>query len=60
MAAARSGALRIGDAILSVNGEDVRGATHETAVELLKTAGTQATLEGQWQAMRSGCREVAK
>ena len=46
MAADRSGALRVGDAILSVGGEDVRGATHEMAVELLKTAGTQVTLEG--------------
>ena len=48
MAAERSGALRVGDAILSVNGEDVRGVTHETAVDLLKTAGTQVTLEGRY------------
>ena len=46
MAAERSGALRAGDAILSVNGDDVRGATHEVAVELLKAAGAQVTLEG--------------
>lgn len=48
MAAGRSGQLRVGDAILAVNGEDLREATHERAVALLKGCGATAALEGGW------------
>nr|XP_033795939.1 beta-2-syntrophin [Geotrypetes seraphini] len=45
LAAHRSGALRVGDAILAVNGTDLRLATHDQAVQALKKAGKDVLLE---------------
>ncbi|XP_008410022.1 beta-2-syntrophin [Poecilia reticulata] len=45
LAADQSRALRVGDAILSVNGNDLREATHDMAVQALKKAGKEVTLE---------------
>ncbi|MBN3274347.1 VPS4A protein, partial [Polyodon spathula] len=45
LAADHSRALRVGDAILSVNGIDLREATHDQAVQALKKAGKEVTLE---------------
>lgn len=45
LAADQSRALRVGDAILSVNGNDLREATHDVAVQALKKAGKEVTLE---------------
>ncbi|XP_058875211.1 beta-2-syntrophin-like [Acipenser ruthenus] len=47
LAADHSRALRVGDAILSVNGNDLREATHDQAVQALKKAGKEVTLEGE-------------
>lgn len=47
LAADQSRALRVGDAILSVNGNDLREATHDQAVQALKKAGKEVTLEGK-------------
>lgn len=47
LAADQSRALRVGDAILSVNGNDLREATHDLAVQALKKAGKEVTLEGE-------------
>ncbi|XP_044616653.2 beta-2-syntrophin isoform X1 [Equus asinus] len=46
LAADQSRALRLGDAILSVNGTDLRQATHDQAVQALKRAGKEVLLEG--------------
>lgn len=46
LAAERCGALRLGDAILAVNGLDLRDATHDQAVQALKRAGRDVLLEG--------------
>ncbi|XP_053683697.1 beta-1-syntrophin isoform X3 [Sabethes cyaneus] len=45
MAADSAKGLYVGDAILSVNGEDLRDATHEEAVRALKRAGRVVDLE---------------
>lgn len=45
MAAENTKALYVGDAILSVNGEELRDATHEQAVKVLKKAGRVVDLE---------------
>ncbi|XP_029731548.1 beta-1-syntrophin isoform X3 [Aedes albopictus] len=45
MAADNAKGLYVGDAILSVNGEDLRDATHEEAVRSLKRAGRVVDLE---------------
>ncbi|XP_036068422.1 beta-2-syntrophin [Oryzias melastigma] len=45
LAADQSRALRVGDAIMSVNGNDLREATHDMAVQALKKAGKEVTLE---------------
>ncbi|XP_050312215.1 beta-1-syntrophin isoform X2 [Anthonomus grandis grandis] len=45
MAADQTEQLYVGDAILSVNGEDLREATHEEAVKALKKAGKIVELE---------------
>lgn len=47
LAADQSRALRLGDAILSVNGTDLRQATHDQAVQALKRAGKEVLLEGE-------------
>ena len=46
MAADLTEDLYVGDAILSVNGEDLKDATHDEAVRALKRAGKVVTLEG--------------
>lgn len=48
MAADSAKKLYVGDAILSVNGEELRDATHEEAVRALKRAGRVVDLEGTW------------
>lgn len=53
LAADQSRALRVGDAILSVNGNDLREATHDLAVQALKKAGKEVTLEGKWAKARA-------
>jgi beta-syntrophin len=45
MAADQTGQLYVGDAILSVNGIDLRELTHDEAVQVLKKAGKQVDLE---------------
>lgn len=54
LAADQSRALRVGDAILSVNGNDLREATHDLAVQALKKAGKEVTLEGKFANSRAG------
>lgn len=54
LAADQSRALRVGDAILSVNGNDLREATHDLAVQALKKAGKEVTLEGKLADARAG------
>ena len=54
LAADQSRALRVGDAILSVNGNDLREATHDLAVQALKKAGKEVTLEGKWTHATAG------
>ncbi|XP_063806717.1 disks large homolog 2 [Pseudophryne corroboree] len=44
-----SGELQRGDQILSVNGIDLRGATHEQAAAALKGAGQTVTIVAQYQ-----------
>ena len=46
MAADQTEQLYVGDAILSVNGEDLRESTHEEAVKVLKRADKVVELEG--------------
>ncbi|XP_078607026.1 beta-1-syntrophin-like [Branchiostoma floridae x Branchiostoma japonicum] len=45
LAADQTESLYVGDAILSVNGEDLRDATHDEAVRALKRAGKEVVLE---------------
>lgn len=47
LAADQTQALYVGDAILSVNGADLRDATHDEAVQALKRAGKEVLLEGE-------------
>ena len=47
LAADQTQALYVGDAILSVNGADLRDATHDEAVQALKRAGKEVLLEGK-------------
>lgn len=44
LAADQTEALYVGDAILGVNGEDLRNATHDEAVQALKRAGREVKL----------------
>lgn len=46
LAADQTEALYVGDAILSVNGFDLREATHDEAVQALKKTGKEVILEG--------------
>lgn len=46
MAADKTEKLYVGDAILSVNGEDLREATHDDAVKALKKAKKVVEIEG--------------
>lgn len=47
LAADQTEALFVGDAILSVNGEDLSSATHDEAVQVLKKTGKEVVLEGK-------------
>lgn len=47
LAADQTQALYVGDAILSVNGINLRDATHDEAVQVLKKAGREVMLEGK-------------
>ena len=47
LAADQTQALYVGDAILTVNGANLRDATHDEAVQALKRAGKEVTLEGE-------------
>lgn len=49
LAADQTKALYVGDAILSVNGMNLRDATHDEAVQALKRAGKEVTLEGRFE-----------
>lgn len=46
MAADQAKGLYVGDAILTVNGEELRDATHDEAVRALKRSGRVVDLEG--------------
>lgn len=48
LAADQTQALYVGDAILSVNGINLRDATHDEAVQVLKKAGREVMLEGKY------------
>lgn len=54
LAADQTQALYVGDAILSVNGADLRDATHDEAVQALKRAGKEVMLEGKGLTPRAG------
>ena len=45
MAADLTGRLHVGDAILSVDNQDLRDATHDDAVRILKNTGNTVKLE---------------
>ena len=47
LAADQTEALYVGDAIMSVNGSDLREATHDEAVQALKKTGKEVILEGK-------------
>ncbi|XP_077868200.1 beta-1-syntrophin-like [Saccoglossus kowalevskii] len=48
LAADQTESLYVGDAILTVNKEDLRDATHDEAVRALKRAGKEVELEGKY------------
>lgn len=58
LAADLTHSLYVGDAILSVNGTDLRDATHDQAVQVLKRAGREVTLEVKY--MREATPYVKK
>lgn len=58
LAADQTKALYVGDAILSVNGLNLRDATHDEAVQTLKRAGKEVTLEVKY--MREATPYVKK
>ncbi|XP_062848625.1 beta-1-syntrophin [Trichomycterus rosablanca] len=58
LAADQTQALYVGDAILSVNGVNLRDATHDEAVQALKRAGRVVTLEVKY--MREATPYVKK
>lgn len=53
-AAARTGKLRMGDRILSVNGTDIRTVSHETAVMALLSKADQMNLRVQHDPLPKG------
>lgn len=57
LAADQTQALYVGDAILSVNGMNLRDATHDEAVQVLKRAGKEVTLEGR-KAGQTVCERI--
>uniref|UniRef100_A0A8D0E8J3 Syntrophin beta 1 n=1 Tax=Salvator merianae TaxID=96440 RepID=A0A8D0E8J3_SALMN len=58
LAADQTQALYVGDAILAVNGTDLRDATHDEAVQALKRAGKEVVLEVKY--MREATPYVKK
>ncbi|KAJ7338098.1 hypothetical protein JRQ81_010667 [Phrynocephalus forsythii] len=58
LAADQTQALYVGDAILAVNGTDLRDATHDEAVQALKRAGKEVMLEVKY--MREATPYVKK
>ncbi|RVE62388.1 hypothetical protein OJAV_G00156600 [Oryzias javanicus] len=58
LAADQTQALYVGDAILTVNGMNLRDATHDEAVQALKRAGKEVTLEVKY--MREATPYVKK
>lgn len=58
LAADQTQALYVGDAILSVNGADLRDATHDEAVQALKRAGKEVLLEGKGLTPRGRARRA--
>lgn len=58
LAADQTQALYVGDAILSVNGADLRDATHDEAVQALKRAGKEVMLEGK-EGVKVGVHTIA-
>ncbi|XP_051575720.1 beta-1-syntrophin-like [Myxocyprinus asiaticus] len=58
LAADQTQALYVGDAILSVNGINLRDATHDEAVQVLKKAGREVVLEVKY--MREATPYVKK
>ncbi|KAG8441660.1 hypothetical protein GDO86_010734 [Hymenochirus boettgeri] len=58
LAADQTQSLYVGDAILAVNGLDLRDATHDEAVQALKKAGREVTLEVKY--MREATPYVKK
>ncbi|XP_026545211.1 beta-1-syntrophin [Notechis scutatus] len=58
LAADQTQALYVGDAILTVNGADLRDATHDEAVQALKRAGKEVVLEVKY--MREATPYVKK
>ncbi|KAG7468905.1 beta-1-syntrophin [Solea senegalensis] len=58
LAADQTQTLYVGDAILSVNGMNLRDATHDEAVQALKRAGKEVTLEVKY--MREATPYVKK
>ncbi|XP_042317698.1 beta-1-syntrophin [Sceloporus undulatus] len=58
LAADQTQALYVGDAILAVNGADLRDATHDQAVQALKRAGKEVLLEVKY--MREATPYVKK
>ncbi|CAI5779051.1 Beta-1-syntrophin [Podarcis lilfordi] len=58
LAADQTQALYVGDAILAVNGTDLRDATHDEAVQALKRAGKEVALEVKY--MREATPYVKK
>ncbi len=57
-AAARTGKLKMGDRILSVNGQNIRDVTHETAVVALLAKNDEMRLEVQHDPLPSGFMEL--
>ena len=47
------GALNVGDAIISVDGKDLSGATHDEAVQALKGTGNTVKMEVSWSHFHS-------
>lgn len=60
LAADQTEALYVGDAIMSVNGYDLREATHDEAVQALKKTGKEVILEGKIYFSLYGGRGVKK
>lgn len=56
LAADQTEALYVGDAIMSVNGYDLREATHDEAVQALKKTGKEVILEGKIYSLLLGGR----